>query len=71
MSRFGAEQKVWYVPDHADGPGHRDAEAGVVVGVGPPVQPHHDRAYWVRYDDGSGVAKKTYERHLRNQESTD
>jgi len=64
MSRFEIEERVLYLPDHAEGPDHEDAEVGVVTGVGPPTEPDRSRQYWVDYDDGSGVSKCTYERNL-------
>lgn len=68
MPKFSEEEKVYYIPDHADSPDHRDAEIGRVRTIGSPVQPHRDRKYWVEYEDGSGVAKQTYERHLVSAE---
>lgn len=65
MPRFEVNDRVVHVPDHADGSGHRDAEFGVVTGVGPPTQAHRSRQYWVDYRDGSNVSKCTYERHLQ------
>lgn len=68
MPKFEEGDPVYYIPDHADGPGHQDAEVGVVKEAGPPVQPHRDRKYLVDYDDPSPVAKTTYERHLIKRE---
>lgn len=71
MSRFEIEDRVLYLPSHAEGPGHEDAEVGVVTGVGPPSQPDRSRQYWVDYNDGSGVSKCTYERDLQPVEESD
>lgn len=67
MAKFSKDERVWYVPNHADGPSHKDAEAGVVKMVSePPVK--GKTAYKVDYNDGSDVAKFTYERHLQKRE---
>lgn len=65
MSALSKDDKVWYIPDHADGPEHRDAEAGTIVDVGP--FDGYDADYLFDYNDGSGVAKLTYERHLQER----
>lgn len=75
MPKFKKGERVWYVPDHADGPEHRDAEAGVVKREADPnTYFFSDRpdvnAYMVDYpNDGSGVAKLTYERHLQKRDT--
>ena len=58
------EKRIGLEVELGEKPEHEDAEVGVVKEVGSPVQPHRSRAYWVRYNDGSGVGKLTYERNL-------
>lgn len=54
-------EKVWFIPDHADGPDHPDAEPGRIRHFVPAA---NEEAYHVWYYDGSPNAKLTYRRHL-------
>lgn len=68
MPKFSPGDKVYYVPDHADGSGHKDAEVGVVTEG--PIENYlgGKTSYKVDYNDGSPNAKLTYERHLEPRE---
>lgn len=50
-------EMVRFVPDHADGPQHKDSEVGEVTNVG-------NAGIMVDFDDRSGVSKLCYRRHL-------
>lgn len=74
MPKFSKGDKVWYIPDHAEDASHSDAEVGVVEDSVDPNKTisfygsSEERRYFVNYNDGSSVAKLTYERHLEPRE---
>lgn len=75
MPKFSPGDKVWYVPDHADGPDHKDAERGVVRSwseLFPREVKGNQTGYRVEYPDSDAPApsntKLTYERNLEPRE---
>lgn len=64
--RFVRGDKVYYVPDHANGLNHKDVESGVVKSVkSSTLSDPQVPSYYVLYDSSNNFSKLTYGRNLQ------